>query len=39
MKHVSEIAVQETERSPSARAYKGHGGGHITNHGQQVMSV
>ena len=34
-----QIVVEETERSKSGKGFKGPGGEHIKNHGQQVMSV
>ena len=34
-----EIFTEETERSKSVKGFKGPGGEHIKNYGQQVMSV
>ena len=34
-----EIPTEETERSKSGKGFKGPGGDHIKNNGQQVMSV
>ena len=38
-KHVSEISTKETDRSQNGKGFKGPGGEHIKDCGQQVMSV
>ena len=35
----SEIPAEETERSQKGQGFRGPGGEHIKNYGQQVMSV